>query len=73
MKVYLRVKLGSTTLIGPTVTIVQVTFPPEVWYVGVGKSADFNVTIIPSNAPVTFDTVSNGVVTVSPIAGGVGP
>lgn len=68
---YLRVKLGNTTLIGPTITVVRVTFPSDPWYVGVGKSRDLSVTTIPAGASVAFDTATPGVVTVSPISGGV--
>ena len=68
---YLRAKLGNTTLIGPTLQIVLVTFPAEAWYVGVGKSITNAVTIIPANASVAFDTVSSSIATASAVAGGV--
>jgi hypothetical protein len=68
---WVRARLGGTHLIGPALTIVRVTFPPEPWYVGVGKSVTNFVTLIPTNAPVTFDTVSNAIATAEAVAGGV--
>ena len=67
---WLRVKLGNTTVIGPAIQIVTVTFPTNDWYVGVGKSLTNSVIIVPANAPVTFDTVSNSIAAAEAVAGG---
>ena len=68
---WLRVKLGNSVLIGPSLQIVRVTFPTNDWYVGVGKSLTNTVTIIPTNATVTFDTASSAIATAEAVAGGV--
>ena len=69
--VWLRAKLGNSLVVGPMLQIVQVTFPSDPWYVGVGKDATNFVTIIPTNAPVTFDTVSSAIATAAATLGGV--
>lgn len=68
---YLRAKLGNSVLTGPALQIVRVTFPSEPWYVGVGKDVTNTVTIVPTNAPVTFDTASASIATATAVAGGV--
>jgi hypothetical protein len=60
-----RVRLGASVTFGPTVKIVRVGFPGDAWYVPVGGSATFGVTLAPADAPVTYASANPVVATVT--------